>query len=274
MLPRKPLYQHCCLKQTTEGHVCHAGAGLQKFTLVLDPCTVPAALKSVIVHFILVACSFLDDAQVKQLHQTHTGQPAGLCSSMLGRGEQQTAESQPAGPQQESRPVRSSPERRSSAKQPRSGDQKGSQSSMHDHSDLRIGRRSARKDDRAVPKMLRREFQNADAQATGLPLTGAEPVPLATHAFRLLMSDLFGCMHVYCGWGVVMQIYLNGSFRPHASISLSTSMHTEHWHGKSSAGIIGLHEGQLALHVCLTWLCVHLHLTPITLYVLPTSSVR
>lgn len=63
-----------------------AGVDWQRFALVLDPLTLPAAIKSVILRLVLVACSFLDEAQVKQLHQTQTGQPSGLRNSMSTGG--------------------------------------------------------------------------------------------------------------------------------------------------------------------------------------------
>ena len=67
---------------------------------MVDPLAVPASLKAVILQFVLVACSFLDDARVKQLHQTHTGQPSGLYISMSTSSEASTAEEQATGSQQ------------------------------------------------------------------------------------------------------------------------------------------------------------------------------
>ena len=102
----------------------YAGADLQRFALVITPQSVPPFLKSIILRFVLVACSFLDEARAKQLQQTQRGQSSGLQSNMSsasdthaaelpvsdqtgsaliqdrssGTGQQNSAVSQPAGP--------------------------------------------------------------------------------------------------------------------------------------------------------------------------------
>ena len=75
---------------------CVAGADLQQFAIVVDPSAVPPSLKSIILHFVLVACSFLDEARVKQLQQTQSGQPSGLRSSTSASGQFPAADGQTA----------------------------------------------------------------------------------------------------------------------------------------------------------------------------------
>ncbi|KAK9814934.1 hypothetical protein WJX73_002476 [Symbiochloris irregularis] len=147
---------------TGEDLLLDQGAGFQNFSLVLeDPGAVPAALKSVILHFILVACSFLDDAQTKELHQTHTGQSLGLRTSMSSSGEITSTELRSAAQKDAARQPRAPVNHHSLAAQSHSEGQSEGQSLGRQTSSSRASRAGRAKSDRSSSKPLRNDTGDA-----------------------------------------------------------------------------------------------------------------
>lgn len=70
------------LRMTPTGMTCHAGEGLQQFAIVIEPLTSPPVLTSVILRFVLVACSFLDEATAKLSQPAPSEEPSNRLGPM------------------------------------------------------------------------------------------------------------------------------------------------------------------------------------------------